>query len=86
MRAGAGCKAGDRVKVVIERDTAPRVVKPPAYLAKILARNKATQAAWKALSYTHQKEWVVAIEGAKQEETRERRIAKLLGSLKQRGK
>jgi Bacteriocin-protection, YdeI or OmpD-Associated/Domain of unknown function (DUF1905) len=81
MRAGARCRAGDLVRVVMERDTTPRVVEVPADLRKILAGEKAT-AAWEKLSYTHQKEWVKAIEEAKQEETRQRRIGKMLEALK----
>lgn len=83
MRAGAHCQAGDVVHVVLERDTAPRVVEVPAYLQKIIGLEKATAAAWEKLSYTHQKEWVKAIEEAKQEETRQRRIEKLLKALKE---
>jgi hypothetical protein len=83
MREGAHCQAGDVVHVVLERDTAPRVVEVPAYLRKIIRREKPTAAAWEKLSYTHQKEWVKAIEEAKQEETRRRRIEKMLKALKE---
>ncbi|MFZ0284600.1 MAG: YdeI/OmpD-associated family protein [Terriglobales bacterium] len=79
MREGAGCKAGDVVSVVMERDTARRVVAVPAVLKKALARNKTAQANWKKYSFSNQKEMALAITGAKQEETRARRLARIMG-------
>ena len=78
MREGAGCKAGDIVTVVMERDTAPRVVVIPAVLKKALAKSKTAQANWKKYSFSNQKEMVLAITGAKQEETRTRRLARIV--------
>jgi uncharacterized protein DUF1905/bacteriocin resistance YdeI/OmpD-like protein len=78
MREGAGCKAGDIVTVVMERDTAPRVVAIPAVLKKALAKSKTAQANWKKYSFSNQKEMVLAITGAKQEETRARRLARIV--------
>ena len=66
----------------MELDTKPRVVKPPVDLAKALRADKRADAAWKVLSYTHQKEHVAAIEGAKRPETRERRIRKAIEMLR----
>src|SRR3954471_2810232 len=40
MRAGANCKAGDTVDVVVERDREERVVEVPAEIKKIIATNK----------------------------------------------
>jgi hypothetical protein len=82
MREGAGCKAGDTVSVVMERDTAPRVVEVPALLKQALARNKTAQANWKKYSFSNQKEMALAIAGAKQEETRARRLARILDIVK----
>jgi hypothetical protein len=78
MREGASCKAGDVVSVVMERDTAPRVVAVPAVLKKALAESKTAQANWKRYSYSNQKEMALAITGAKQEETRARRLARIM--------
>jgi len=78
MRDGAGVKAGDTVEVVMERDTVQRVVTVPALLKKALAKSKVAQANWKKYSYTHQKEMARAIAGAKQEETRARRLARIM--------
>lgn len=82
MRDGAGVKAGDTVTVVMERDAALRVVAIPAALKKALAKSKAAQANWKKYSFTHQKEMASAITGAKQEETRVRRLARIMDIVK----
>ena len=82
LRDGAGVKPGDTVNVVMERDEADRVVEVPATLKKELAKSKIAQANWEKLSFTHQKEIAVSISGAKQEETRLRRLAKAMDILK----
>src|SRR5579863_6478140 len=82
MREGACCKAGDTVAVVMERDTAPRVVEVPAVLKKALAKSKTAQANWKKYSFSNQKEMALAISGAKQEETRKRRLARIVDIVK----
>lgn len=82
MREGAGCKAGDTVSVVMERDTAPRVVEVPAVLKKAMARSKIAQANWKKYSFSNQKEMALAITGAKQEETRARRLARIMDIIR----
>jgi len=82
MRDGAGVKAGDTVRVVMERDEAERTVAVPPLLKQELAKSKAAQANWKKLSYTHQKEMARSITEAQQEETRARRLAKVMDILK----
>jgi hypothetical protein len=82
MRAGAKCKAGDLVDVVLERDKEERVVEVPSSVKKIIATNKTAQTTWDSLSFTHKKEWVRAIEGAKKEETRQTRIEKMMSAMK----
>ena len=75
MREAAGLsKHGDRVRVEIELDDSVRAVKTPPDLQRALSGDPAAKRGWKALSYTHQKEWVLAIEGAKQPATRTRRV------------
>jgi len=81
LREGAGVKPGDNVVLVMERDDEVRTVAAPVVLKKALAKNKAAKANWEKLAYTHQKEMAVWIEGAKQEETRVRRLAKVLEVL-----
>jgi hypothetical protein len=72
---------GDTVSVVMEQDTAPRVVTIPAYLKKALAKPPAQTRAFAALSYSHQKEYVDWIEQAKRPETRANRIEKTITLL-----
>jgi len=81
MRDGAGVKAGDTVSVVLERDDAPRTVDPPPLLKKELAKNKTAQENWEKLSFTHRKEMARSITDVKQEETRQRRFAKVMDVL-----
>lgn len=81
IRAGAGVKGGDTVSVQMERDDEPRVIKPPAELARALKANKAARDTWEKLSYTHQKEYATAISEAKRPETRARRIEKAITEL-----
>ena len=81
MREGAKAKAGDTVKVVMERDDEPRVITPPDDLARALRSNKAANAAWDKLSYTHQKEWARSVEEAKRPETRARRVEKAIAEM-----
>ena len=80
-RAGAGIQAGNMVDVSMALDAEPRVITAPCDLAKALRANPAAHAAWKSLSYTHQKEWVRALEEARRPETRQRRIMKTVSTL-----
>ena len=85
MRAGAKCKGGDQVSVVMELDEEKRTVEVPGYLKKIINSDPKAKQFWPKLSFTHQKEYVREIEGAKKPETREKRIAAMMDSLR-RGK
>jgi uncharacterized protein YdeI (YjbR/CyaY-like superfamily) len=51
-------------------------------LKKELARNKAAQANWEKQSFTNKKEMARLITDAKQEDTRARRLAKVMDVLK----
>ena len=77
LREAAGIKAGDMVKIVMERDAEKRTVEIPADLAKALTENNLTEA-FEKMSFTHQKEYVNSVTGAKKEETRIRRIEKVI--------
>jgi Domain of unknown function (DUF1905)/Bacteriocin-protection, YdeI or OmpD-Associated len=80
--SGAGVKPGDVVDVVMERDDEERTVDAPPELNKELAKNKTAQANWEKMSFTHKKEMANSIREAKQEETRARRLAKVVQILK----
>ncbi len=84
-RAATGREAGDEIAVTLERDDAPRVVDVPAALGEALARDPAAAAAWAALAYSRQKAHAVAVEAAKTDETRARRVATVLGALRGEG-
>jgi hypothetical protein len=82
LRAGAKCRAGDTVAVVMELDEEKRTVEVPAYLEKIIDRDPRARESWPKLSFTHQKEYVKAIEDAKKPETRDKRIAAMMDALR----
>jgi hypothetical protein len=80
-RNGAGVAAGDEVEIDIEVDDEPRVVDVPADLAAALDQNPAARRAFDAMSYSHQRQHVLAVEEAKKPETRQRRIDKAVADL-----
>jgi hypothetical protein len=82
MREGAKAAAGNEVDVVMERDVEERTVEAPEELKKELAKNKKAQARWDGLGFTVKKEMANSITGAKQEETKTRRLAKVMQILK----
>ncbi len=83
LRDGAGVRAGDIVDVVMERDEEERTVAAPALLKKALTKNTVAKANWEKMAFTHKKEMAIWIEGAKQEETRARRLRKAMHVLEQ---
>jgi len=86
LREGAKCKAGDVVEIVLQRDVADRTVEAPPELARELKKSKAARERWEKLAFTHKKEMARSLTGAKQEETRKRRLAKVMQVLKTGGK
>jgi hypothetical protein len=82
MRKGAGVKAGDKVRVVMERDTGERVVAVPPPLKKLLSANKRAQSSWEKRSFTHQKEMARWITEAKLDDTKQRRLTEIMRLLK----
>jgi hypothetical protein len=78
-RAGAGISAGDEVEVELELDTEPREVTVPADLSAALDADPTARTFFDKLSYSNKLRHVLAIDGAKTAETRERRIAKSVG-------
>ncbi len=81
IRDAIGATQGSTVAVLLEEDTAVRTVTVPADLKRTLTKNKRALEAFQALSFSHQKEFVDWIEGAKQAVTRETRIAKAMTLL-----
>jgi len=81
-RAATGRGAGDEVEVTLEVDDAPREVEVPTALAEALAADPAAAGAWSALSPSARRQHAAAVEGAKAEDTRVRRVAKVLATLR----
>ena len=81
VREAAAVAAGDALDVRIELDTQPREVAVPADLATALDGCPGARERFDRLAYSHRKEHVRAIEEAKTEATRQRRIAKAVGML-----
>lgn len=81
LREATGIQGGELVTVLLERDDEPRVVEPPDDFTQALDANDEARATWDDLSYTHQREHVEHIEGAKKPETRRRRIEKSVALL-----
>ncbi|WP_323747222.1 YdeI/OmpD-associated family protein [Catenulispora pinisilvae] len=69
------------MQVTLAPDTEERRVEIPAELATAFDAHPGTKAAFEALSFTRQREHAQAVTSAKQEATRERRIAKIIAEL-----
>ncbi|MGH2474864.1 MAG: YdeI/OmpD-associated family protein [Candidatus Limnocylindrales bacterium] len=82
-RVGAGVAGGDTVEVDIELDTEPRTVAVPDDLAAGLDAVPEARRTFDALSNSNKGWHVLQVEGAKTQETRTRRIAKSVESLRQ---
>jgi bacteriocin resistance YdeI/OmpD-like protein/uncharacterized protein DUF1905 len=80
-RAATGRGAGDEVEVRLEIDDAPRTVDVPPVLADAFKTAPAAAERWAALSYSKQKAHALSVEGAKTDETRDRRVAKVVAEL-----
>lgn len=81
-RTKAGVAGGDEVDVTIELDDQPRTVDEPAVLAAALNADPAARTAFNSLSYSNQRRHVLAIEGAKTDATRQRRLDAVLAELR----
>lgn len=84
-REASGLKGGDKVEVTLELDTAPRTVEVPKDLAAAL-KKAGVQAAYDASAPSAKKEFVRQVESAKAADTRQRRIDKIVETLKAKKK
>jgi hypothetical protein len=73
VRTAIGADAAKQVAVIMQHDTAPRVVDLPPDLARALTK-AGVRKTFDALSFSHQKEYVQWVTQAKRPETRQRRI------------
>jgi hypothetical protein len=81
-RAEADVEIGDEIEVTIRVDAAERVIEIPPALAEALDADPAARAAFDALAPSKRKEMARQIADAKQDETRQRRLEKVLGELR----
>ena len=81
-RQAAGVQIGDTVDLEVERDERPRQVEVPADLQAALAGDPGAAAAFDRLAFTHRREYVEWITGAKKADTRARRVAQTLDRLR----
>lgn len=81
VRTQLGVEAGGEIDIEITLDAQPRTYEPPPALATALAENPHAQAAWAKLAPSRQKEFARSVAEAKQDATRDRRVAKVLEAL-----
>jgi hypothetical protein len=84
-REAAGVRAGQKVRVTLTLDQRPRTVRTPPDLAAAL-REAGLMEAFSAMAYTHRREHVEAVGGAKQAATRARRIEACVRMVGERAK
>jgi hypothetical protein len=82
-RAAAGVKGGETHDIELTLDSAPREVEVPADFAAALAAEPAAQRTFGALSPSNKGYHTALISGAKTDETRQRRIDKSIGALRE---
>ena len=82
-REAAGVSAGDEVEVELELDSAPREVELPADFAAALDADADARRTFDALSNSNKGYHVLQVTGAKTDETRQRRIAKAVATLRE---
>lgn len=83
IRGKTGIVGGETVEVELELDTAPRVVEVPDDFRAALDAEPAASAFFESISYSNKRRHVLNIEGAKTDETRQRRIAKSVETLRE---
>jgi len=81
IREKIGKGIGDSVEVEVFLDDEPRLVEVPQDVQDAMKRNPQAKEKFTALSYSHQREYVLWIDEAKKVETRQRRIEKLIATL-----
>jgi len=81
VRTNAGVAGGDEVDVEIVLDTEPREVSVPADLQTALDADPEANRFFQSLSYSHKSAYVIWIESAKKDETRQRRIPEAIRML-----
>jgi hypothetical protein len=81
VRQHSGVAAGDEIEVEVALDTEPREVTVPADFTAALDQDTEAKRFFDSLSYSNKRRLILSIEGAKTDETRQRRIAKTISAL-----
>lgn len=82
IREKTGKTIGDEIEVSLDEDSEPREVVLPLDIQQAFQKEPGAEAAFRMLSYTHQKERVQWVEEAKRAQTRQDRISKLVREVK----
>jgi Bacteriocin-protection, YdeI or OmpD-Associated/Domain of unknown function (DUF1905) len=82
-RAAAGVAPGETLDVQVELDTAPRESEVPDDLAAALSADAQAMAFFDSLSYSKQQWHILQVSGAKQAETRARRVTASVAMLRE---
>jgi len=83
-REAAGLEGNETLEFRLDPDTEKREVKPPADFVKALKAAPPAWDRWQEMSYTHQREYVEALAGAKRPETRTRRLEGAVQAIRAR--
>lgn len=83
-REAAGLEGTETIRVRLDLDTDVREVTPPPDLVAALEASPPAWERWQELSYTHQREYVEALEQAKKPETRARRLVRAVETIRAR--
>lgn len=83
VREAAHVAAGDEVDVDVERDSEPREVSVPTDFLDAFEGDAAAKRFFEGLSYSNKRRVVLPIEEAKTAETRQKRIAKAISTLRE---
>jgi hypothetical protein len=81
-RAASGIALGVEVEVALDLDTEPRLVAEPIDLAEALGAEPLAREAFDRLPYGLRRKHVAAVEDATSADTRQRRIVRLIASLR----
>ncbi|MBI5541268.1 MAG: DUF1905 domain-containing protein [Bacteroidia bacterium] len=81
VRKAINKNPGDIINVVIEEDKDKRTVDIPNDLILLLKEFPLAEEKFNKMSYSHKKEWVMWLNDAKKEETRLKRLQKIIDKL-----
>lgn len=81
-REATGVAAGEEIEVEVELDAAPRTVDVPDDFAAALDAEPQARTFFDGLSVSNRKWHVLSVDGAKTDETRQRRIQKSVAMLR----